>query len=130
MQSNREDFLYMREQGVQESPEIEREEERKPEALPYRLDLERRLKAYLNAVERNKIKKFGLDHVIRERNRNHTDMSDWDQRPLHNHAKPLTAFQKLHFTPKNKPIEYELPTTEDIKESFKAFKKSRDLGSV
>ena len=121
--SNRADFLEMREREAQESPVIEREEERKPKLTK----LELRARAYENKVLKNKIKKFGLDYVLRELNKKRTDMSSLDTRPLHNHAKPLTAIQKLYHIPTQKHDEKELPTTDKIQESFSKFKKSRGI---
>jgi len=121
MQSNRELFQEMREQEAQELPVIEREQPKQPTRL------EQRANAYERKVLKNRIKKFGLDHVLAEINRKRTDVSELDTRPQHNHAKPLTDYQKLRHIATYNHKEYDLPTTEDIKESFKTFKKSRGI---
>lgn len=88
---------------------------------------EKSAKNYKNKVDRNNIKKFGIDWVIANRSRDRVNMSELYKNPFHNKAKPLTSFQKLYFIPDFPNVKVEIPGITKIKDSFKDFKKNRGL---
>ena len=99
MKSNREVFQEMREQEAQQQPPLIEEEKliiKQPKKLS---SLERRAAAYEMKVLNNRVRKFGAKRIFQEQEIKRSDLSEIETRPIHNHAKPLTDFQKLYHIP-------------------------------